>query len=195
MPSDRWSFPWTNSDARTRLSFLDWRVDGFLTMDYDNVWQVDESGRKWTAERMDPPPHGLGQRTIRNIKMWTAVDELSDGRKFVREGLVWSIYIPYGPYNMVHIIWTIYRIQWRSGCMESLSLVDLNVIIRTHSMKLLIRQARLKSFSRPLEHLKTQDWVQHILNAIQWMKPICQRLSPSLKLFRKLPPMSAIKSP
>ena len=33
---------------------------------------------------------GFGQRTIKNIKMWTEVDGWTDGRKYVRGGLVKS---------------------------------------------------------------------------------------------------------
>ena len=33
---------------------------------------------------------GFGQRTIKNIKMWTEVDGWTDGRKSVRGGLVKS---------------------------------------------------------------------------------------------------------
>ena len=43
-------------------------------------------GRIRTVYLMD----GFGQRTIKNNKMWTEVDGLTDGRKSVRGGLVES---------------------------------------------------------------------------------------------------------
>ena len=61
---------------------------------YDTWTEVDGSGRPngWTLHLMVQAlgrlMDGFGQRTIRNIEMWTVVDGLSGGLKFVREGLV-----------------------------------------------------------------------------------------------------------
>jgi len=50
-------------------------------------WTEVDGGRRQAVHLMD----GFRRRTIKNIKMWTEVDGWTDGRKFVRRGLLLTL--------------------------------------------------------------------------------------------------------